>query len=98
MTDTNPNQNGQPMPDRAETTMHAAPTHPRPGVQWVTLIWGLVFATVAASIIWALLSGYSNLWSVFFLLSGTQWLIACTVALGLLILLLGLTAFARRRH
>ncbi|MGB3413942.1 MAG: hypothetical protein WBA28_04420 [Microbacteriaceae bacterium] len=67
-------------------------------VKWPTLAWGLLFLSVSVLLIWALLNGYANFWSILFLFNSSQWLIAGTVSIGVLILLLGLGALGRKKR
>src|SRR5690554_5552289 len=98
MTDHNFTPNNQSDSVTTEVPEATAVPKSKPGVQWVTFIWGLLFTAMSSVMLWALLSGYSNFWTVFFIFDGSQWLITFTVVLGGFILLLGLTALARRKN
>ncbi|QEO14057.1 hypothetical protein FLP10_06190 [Agromyces intestinalis] len=71
---------------------------PRPRVRWGAIIWGLVFAAVAAGVLWILLDpamrdAVSAWW---FALSPGSMLLAALVVLGAVLLIAGVAGLARR--
>lgn len=102
-----PTPQAQPDTVQAETAQTSTlPTEQRtrskdlkPSIpQWGTLIWGLILTLLTAVTLWWLLTGRGEWWSFLLLLDETQRILVPMIALGGLLLVLGLLAFLPRRN